>query len=207
MDGVLGVEAKPAQGRACDLSCTDSNSTQGHVKKQKHIGFSCLRETVNSMIQTSLHSKVPSLVMLDYDSSQLNRLCSVSISWREPPYCCEVYSWVLSGGPMTGQQRTILLGVYGSITWAPELFEISISFSSISANSASLLAHKCSSWQHCAVNFLHTNQSISQETRIALWAETCIFAVAACASSSPYFWEGSSDLSNIYCRIGKYCRI
>jgi hypothetical protein len=67
--------------------------------------------------------------------------------------------------------------------------------------------HPDSTAQWISCTQINDSESISQETRIALWAETCIFAVAACASSSPYFWEGSSDLSNIYCGISKYSRM
>lgn len=149
--------SKAWKRRTSNLSCTDSNRIQGHVKQQKPMVFPCLRDTVNSVTQTSLHIKLLFLLKLDYDISQLNLLCAVSISWREPPYCRAVYSWVHPGGPMTGQQCTILLGIVSLSHELQSSLKLA-SLSAISANSASLLAHMCSSWQHCAVNFLHTNQ-------------------------------------------------
>lgn len=141
------------------------------------------------------------------DCSQLNFLCALP-SAEETVCPMSVYSWLHPGRPMTGP--FILLGACGSNPWAPELCKISISFNHLCQFCFLCLptsVYPDSAAQWISYTQINDSESISQETWIALWANTCIFAVAASASTSPYFWKGASDLSNIYCRISKYSSI
>lgn len=203
---VLGVKAEPVQGRTSDVISTDSIITQGPVKQQKPMVFSCLRDAGDSM------TRINCLFLPMPDSWQLpaEHPLRASISWRDAACPRAIYFWVHPGRPTSVQERTILLGARGAIPWASELCEISISFNCLCqfcflSLPTSVHPYSAAQWISCPQ--INDSDPISQETWIALWANTCIFAVAAGTSSFPYFPEGSSDLSNIHCRISKYSRI